>query len=85
MEPYWLTGKAKAMAKITANGATEVAKIATLGPGGARYFWVINSKGVILRRATGPFGSGYTVYSRKNTPTRATLIAVIRRAGHQEA
>jgi hypothetical protein len=71
------------MAKISANGATEVAKIRTTSHGGrVSYLWVINSKGVILWRQSGEYGSGYTVQSRHNEPTREALMKAIARMGH---
>jgi hypothetical protein len=79
------------MAKITANGATEVARITTrfthtnAAPGyeESRYLWVINSKGTVLRRLTGEYGSGYVVRARKLPPSRDTLLALAEKAGHQ--
>ena len=79
--------RGKEMAKISANGATEVARIETRFKGSgqdeSRYLWVVNSKGVVLRRLTGEYGSGYTVYRRHQTASRNLLVALARRAGHE--
>jgi len=78
--------KGEEMAKITANGATEAARIRTTShEGRVTYLWVMNSKGTILWRQTAASGyaTGYTVYSRRNKPaTRATLVSVAERIGH---
>lgn len=71
------------MAKITANGATEVVKVRTIAPCGLTYLWAINSRGTILSRITGTLETGYTVYSRKNKPTRDALVKVINRRNHR--
>ena len=70
------------MAKITANGATEVARIKTTS---GRYscLWVINSRGTVLWRYTGDNGS-YTVKHRNVKPvTRERLIELAWAAGHR--
>lgn len=74
------------MAKITANGATEVAKVRAIKPGyDSKYLFAINSKGVVLcRRTTGEYGTGYTVYERNVQPaTKISLVALIVSRGYK--
>ena len=72
------------MAKITAYGATEVARIRTRDPAGHEHLWVINSRGIVLRRPTGIPGTSYTVYRRlaARLATRDKLAVVAELAGH---
>ena len=73
------------MAKITANGATEVAKVRAIKPGYySQYLFAINSKGVVLWRTTGEYGTGYTVYERNVQPaTKISLVALIVSRGYK--
>ena len=73
------------MAKISSNGATEVAAINTKSPAGTEYRWAINSRGVVLRRWRGEPGTGYTIFVklRQQVATRATLLAIIKLEGHE--
>jgi hypothetical protein len=70
------------MAKITANGAKEVAKIrAKRGP--HEYLFAINSKGTVLYRVTGEYGGGYVVFQRKTAPiSHLGLEALVVRSGY---
>lgn len=73
------------MAKITANGAREVAKIRAIRTGSdLKYLFAINSKGVVLWRTTGEYGTGYTVYQRGVQPaTKISLVALIVSRGYK--
>jgi hypothetical protein len=70
------------MAKITANGATEVARIRTTFAE-STYLWVMTSDGRILRRCT-DFDETYQVIGRgwKGDKTLAALEKIARSAGH---
>lgn len=72
------------MAKITARGAREVARIAARNPGtGARYLYVITSDGRVLWRPAGP-GEHYTVIGRRVPPARRNrelLVQLAERRG----
>lgn len=69
------------MAKISAGGATEIAKIRATR-NGYDYLFAINSKGTVLYRITGDAGTGYTIYDRHREPTRAALLALLARNGY---
>lgn len=73
------------MAKITANGDVEVARIKTLGPSGYPYLWVMTKKGRILRRTTGAFGTGYSIWLRhwNGDLTEAALIQLAQTNKHE--
>lgn len=68
------------MAKISARGAQEVARITAASPGGARYIYVMASDGRVLYRPTGDAGSGYSIHGRKAAPIDRTRKELIRRA-----
>jgi hypothetical protein len=72
------------MAKISANGAHEVAAINTVSPAGTKYRWAINSRGTVLRRWRGDLDTGYTLFVklRREVATRATLLKLIDIEGH---
>ena len=57
------------MAKISANGAHEVARLSAISQRGTRYILVMTSDGRVLSRATGDADSGYVVVLR-NIPQR---------------
>jgi len=75
------------MAKISARGATEVARIKTKTQSGHLYLWVMTSDGRILRRCVTPgLQEGYGVYrSRvpKNARTYATLLSAVQNLQHE--
>lgn len=90
-ERFWFT---VCMAKIKARGATEVARLATTfdsedfeSP--VPYLWVLRSDGVVLRRVTGEFGSGYKVFGRidrvvtAKAEGEAALTRIATRRGHE--
>jgi len=74
------------MAKISANGATEVARInVTRADGGYTYVWVMTSDGRVLSRARGT-GDGYTVAQRglrRNLRTREVLLRIAAIRGYR--
>lgn len=67
------------MAKISARGATEVARVTGKSANGVRYIYVVCSDGRILRRATGDLGSGYKVLGKvvESKRTRQYLEALV--------
>lgn len=66
------------MAKISANGAHEVARIKVTSPGGYPYLWVMCSDGRVLSRATGELSDGYTVAVRGLSRSLRTREALLR-------
>jgi hypothetical protein len=72
------------MAKISANGATEKARIKTKSPGGYEYLWVMTSDGRVLRRVIGEVSTGYTVFRRnwRGDRTQAVLSVMAAGLGH---
>ena len=67
------------MAKISANGAHEVARINVTSPAGYPYLWVMCSDGRVLSRATGELSDGYTVAQRglrRSLRTREALLRI---------
>ena len=67
------------MAKISANGAHEIARIKVTSPAGYPYLWVMCSDGRVLSRATGELGDSYTVYLRglrRSLRTREALLRI---------
>jgi len=74
------------MAKISANGATEVARVTTRNRHGYRYIWVMTSDGRVLQRCTDQqIGSGYTVLRRRIQPgdrSEVFLRTLAQRHGH---
>lgn len=74
------------MAKISANGATEMARIKSRkANSNIEWLWVMCSDGRILRRTTGDLGTGYSVYRRgwNGDRTQAVLVEMARAAGHE--
>ena len=73
------------MAKISANGATEVARIQAISPAGYTYLWVMTSDGRVLSRASGT-GDGYTVAARglrRSLRVRETLLRIAQIRGYR--
>lgn len=71
------------MAKITARGAREVARI-TAAKRGTEWLWVMCSDGRVLTRIKGPDGNAYAVRTKVPDPagrTRANLIRIAERDG----
>jgi hypothetical protein len=64
------------MAKITANGAHEVAKVKAHSRAGGEYLYVMCSDGRVLWRPTGESGSGYTVLYRGVKQERRNLATL---------
>lgn len=73
------------MAKISANGATEMARIKSVSSNGTEFLWVMCSDGRVLRRLTSYGGTGYSVYRRgwKGDKTQAVLIEMAQACGHK--
>lgn len=69
------------MAKISANGATEVAKLKVRSQAGYEYLYVMTSDGRVLRRATGDAGTGYSVQARKISPAKRTAEVLTQLVG----
>lgn len=79
------------MAKISANGAREVARIRVTSPTGSRYGhraqWLLRSDGAVLRKHDIP-GDGWTVIGKPKTVknlNRAALIALAHKHGYEVA
>jgi hypothetical protein len=74
------------MAKISANGATEVARIQVAHlVSGQPYVWVMTSDGRVLSRASGT-GDGYTVAARglrRSLRVRETLLRIAQIRGYR--
>jgi hypothetical protein len=74
------------MAKISANGAHEVARIqVTHLVSGQPYVWVMTSDGRVLSRASGT-GDGYTVAARglrRHLRTREALLRIAQIRGYK--
>lgn len=67
------------MAKISANGAYEIARIKVTSPSRVSYLWVMTSAGHILTRADGEVGDDYGVVIRglcRHLRTREALIRI---------
>ena len=73
------------MAKISANGATEMTRIKSKGPTGTVFIWVMCSDGRVLRRITSNGGTGYSVYYNKwkGDKTQAALVEMAETCGHK--
>jgi len=74
------------MAKITANGAHEVARIRVTSPAGFPYLWVMCSDGRVLSRATGELSDGYTIAVRglqRHLRTREALLRIAQIRGYR--
>jgi hypothetical protein len=73
------------MAKISARGATEVARVRGQREGADfQMIYVMCSDGRVLRRSTGEFGSGYSVRGKVSRPENRTaeyLRAIVKRDG----
>jgi hypothetical protein len=74
------------MAKISANGATEVARVETRAHG-YKYTWVMCSDGRVLRKNDSASDGGYTLFARagKDKATEAHLKMVISTTGQRPA
>jgi hypothetical protein len=73
------------VAKISARGAREVARITATRPAsGGRYIYVLTDDGRVLYRAVGVVGTSYTIRGRIKNPasrTRDMLALVVKRDG----
>lgn len=56
-----LPTKEQAVAKISARGATEVARVNFITPAGTTGIMLVRSDRKVLQRVTGEYGSGYKV------------------------
>jgi hypothetical protein len=82
----WYAKGREVMAKISANGAHEIARIRVASPAGYPYLWVMCSDGRVLTRATGELGDGYTVAYRglrRNLRTREALLRIAQIRGYR--
>ena len=74
------------MAKISANGAHEVARIRAISPAGYTYIWIMTSDGRVLTRTTGELSDGYTVAHRglrRSLRTREALLRIAQIRGYR--
>lgn len=83
----WYAKGREVMAKISANGAHEIARIRVEHLiSGQPYLWVMCSDGRVLSRATGELSDGYTVAARglrRHLRTREALLRIAQIRGYR--